>query len=62
MTAEELAVWLMAHDWTTVTYTDEIIADHPDRGRRRYTRVRAVSLLCPEGVEYWRVERVRVTR
>ncbi len=57
MTIDELAVWLMAHGWTTTTYTGEIIAVHPERGRRRYTLRSTEGTLV--GAEYWHVERLR---
>ena len=57
MTPAELAVWLMSHGWTTTTYTGEIIAEHPTRGRRRWTPRTTADRIG--GSDYWHVQRIR---
>lgn len=59
MTADELAVWLMAHGWTTTVYTGEVVAEHPERGERRYTLTTTPGRLVGDERSYWRVERPR---
>lgn len=62
MTLTELAVWLMSHGWTTTQYTDEVIAEHPERGRRRYTIRTSQGKLVGDERQYLHVEKLRRTR
>lgn len=63
MNAEQLAAWLIEHGWAVESVElSEVIAEHPERGRRRFTMRITQGKLVGDTDPYWHIEKLPARR